>query len=243
MKKNYNSMQVKIYSDYRNCSTEKLTEMINSNKYADGVIEIINDILNERGRSNIEEKKTDSFTEIIKCPYCGQFHDEKIVKCDCGYYLDKEAYNKNKESFIQDFNITNQPKSVKNASKTIIILGCLYFVQLLIMLLIMSKTYNAGEIFSAYLGFLLLPSSIIIFFYLFSGILLSRHFYWSRIVYTCIAIIGSLLFIQYIFESSHDYVGMMIFFFFLCGFIFPLLNLYSKTASFYFSCLKKRRSK
>jgi hypothetical protein len=49
MKKEYNSRQSKIYSDYNEYSSPRLLEMIkNRNKYIDEVIEIVNDILIER---------------------------------------------------------------------------------------------------------------------------------------------------------------------------------------------------
>ena len=53
MKKNYNSKQRKIYSDYSEYSTEKFEEAINSQKYVSGVLEIIQNILDERKKNLI----------------------------------------------------------------------------------------------------------------------------------------------------------------------------------------------
>jgi hypothetical protein len=48
MKYSYSLRQQKIYSDYNNKSTENLIEMINSQKYTEGIIEVLKDILTER---------------------------------------------------------------------------------------------------------------------------------------------------------------------------------------------------
>lgn len=48
MKKNYSSVQKRIYSDYECYSTEKLLEMVKSNEFADEVVAIFHDIIAER---------------------------------------------------------------------------------------------------------------------------------------------------------------------------------------------------
>lgn len=48
VKKNYNSRQRKIYSDYSVYPTEELVDAVKSKKYVDEVLVIIEDIINER---------------------------------------------------------------------------------------------------------------------------------------------------------------------------------------------------
>lgn len=39
-------------------------------------------------------KKNQSITESQKCPFCQKVYAEYMQKCTCGYYFDKELYNK-----------------------------------------------------------------------------------------------------------------------------------------------------
>lgn len=52
----YNSRQIKIYDDYSKYPSEKLKEFVKTKKYVESVLDIIKDILIERGELTFEEK-------------------------------------------------------------------------------------------------------------------------------------------------------------------------------------------
>ncbi len=79
----YNSMQKKTYSDYQNYSTEQLTEMITSNKYSSRVVEIFEDILNERINNGSDPNQVSPENEVSHSTKSGssyEFCDEEIEK-------------------------------------------------------------------------------------------------------------------------------------------------------------------
>ena len=130
MKENYNSRDRKIYSDYSVYSTEELAEAIKSEKYYTEVLEIIQDILDERMNKiqpHVEEDEQiqmDSVQESLNyihlrankkiveennCKICnGNFSlFDELIKCEkCNNYYHKACWGKN--------NGCNQPECISD---------------------------------------------------------------------------------------------------------------------------------
>jgi len=76
-------MQKKTYSDYQNYSTEQLTAMINSNKYSSRVVDILEDILNERiniGSDPYQINPKNEVSQYTRSRASIELSDEEIEK-------------------------------------------------------------------------------------------------------------------------------------------------------------------
>ena len=178
----------------------------------------------------------DNKSEIILCPFCKMQYSEKVTKCVCGYYFDKDAYLKKEEIDTKEDILKKPPKIIRNTAIAMIIGGLLLII---LQSIGMSLSLILVSEMQLFLGVIIILAVIIpSILYVISGIFLIKGLYWSRVFYLVIAILGSIITIIMFLMSLQTVIIVLLF-----PIIVPLFFLFSEKASLYFKCLKENRLK
>ncbi len=126
MGKVYNLRQTKIYEDYVDYSTDRLMEMMRSEKYADEVNDILEDILIERNALPPKNKYGNSDSQAIETEEPDEKKTEELIiserkarETDVNFHLKQLEHSSDKDiaEIITKYT-SYQPASVEAAIKT-----------------------------------------------------------------------------------------------------------------------------